>query len=135
MTVSCGAGSSVRFADLVRQIKAQQEGLNPRTMLLAALGPEILTLSVFDLAVTEPEAFGTVRYSAIGAGRHWAYGSLRTSAALGAGTLDDWARLALEAAAQFCPVVGGPPFDVLEPTDRSGKAAEKAATSTVGLRI
>ncbi len=122
-------------ADLVRQIKTDEDGLNPRTMLLAALGPEILTLSGFDLAVTAPEAFGAVRYVAIGAGRHWAYGSLRTSAALGAGTLDDWARLALEAAAQFSPVVGGPPFDVLEPTDRSGKSAQKATTSALGSRI
>ena len=100
-------------AELVRRIKAE-ETVSSKSMLLVAPGSEIFTLSAHDLSVSVAKVHGTVRYCAIGAGRHWAYGSLRTSVALGTGTLEDWARLALEAAAEHSPMVGGPPFDFLE---------------------
>ncbi len=106
-------------ADLVLEIKTR-ETIAEKSMLLVARGPEICCLSARDLSVYVAKGHGPYSYCAIGAGRHWAYGSLRTSAVLRA-SLEEAVRLALEAAAEHSPMVGGPPFDFLVTEANSGR--------------
>jgi len=97
-------------ADLLREIR-ERETISDTAMLLVVRGPEIYCLRAWDLTLHPAERHAGKRYCAIGAGRHWAYGSLWTSVELGV-SLEDAARLALEAASEHSPMVAAP-FDFL----------------------